>query len=488
MKKLLCMYMMACAATFCLPSSTFAELVTIDEARQIADNWVRLIIHATGSWGGHQTAQTVEVEEFRSGERLLGYYCTIDPSGYVVISSVKGLAPVKTYSGSSTLDPQSNEGPAALIKFQMERVVHEIEMQAGPLPGVKTEDVERLQLYKYSPVWKMLNVPTEKFADDLNSGAIKGNYMAGDSLLSSGWHQSDPYNRWCPAPTNECPLPHCLVGCVATAGAQIMRYWSWPPGRIWGVMPDSLDSTSSSVAIDAVAELCSSVGQAVGMKYCDNGCESAVPTADMEGVYEGSYYGDCVVPQRIDYTAEQWWAGPGMVRDQISVNRPIQYRILSHSIVLDGWREWYWGYYQPEYHMNYGWADAHNAWYFIDALHQVVDTGNWSHEYMVIGIVPNVSMETPIAGMYPADPGFPYRYIDRDCYASSTEFQEGQLIQFLPGVVMVCQSGYIRFSGSPAHHSALFTPEPNRGIKIQDGALVVHPGGGIKFQLDRPGP
>jgi hypothetical protein len=176
-----------------------------------------------------------------------------------------------------------------------------------------------------------------------------------------------------------------------------------------------------------------------------------------------------------------------LVKDQLSSNRPIQYRILGHSIVLDGWREWHWGYYYPEYHMNYGWTDAAaNAWYAIDGLLQVVDTANWTHEYMVIGIAPAQSLEWSVSGPVYREP-FPYRYVDRDCAGTAADFQSGQLVQFLPGVTLSCASGTVRFNGEPTYNSVLYTPEPNRGIKIQNGQMVMHPGCGIRFQLNRPG-
>lgn len=174
-----------------------------------------------------------------------------------------------------------------------------------------------------------------------------------------------------------------------------------------------------------------------------------------------------------------------MVKDQLSVNRPIQYRIMGHSIVLDGWREWYYGSYQPEYHMNYGWANENNAWYAMDGLHQVVDTANWTHEYMIVGIAPDPSLEGTVNGPVLTLP-FPYRYIDRDCAGSYAAFQAGQKIQFLPGVTLYCTEGMVRFDGTPDAHSVLYTPEPNRGIEIHKGAIVMHPGCGIRFRQERP--
>ena len=169
------------------------------------------------------------------------------------------------------------------------------------------------------------------------------NYQEGGVLLCSRWHQRDPYNPLCPTGDTGCtdccpdepyicsPSFPTLVGCVATAGAQIMNYWSWPP---YGVGSDSynwdgddscdgntgggaLSATFSDyydwrhmvnqyvwdsgqnrwedengnpltqAHLDAVAELCYEVSVDVEMDY--GVCGSGASTEDMEDVYEDHY-------------------------------------------------------------------------------------------------------------------------------------------------------------------------------------------------------
>lgn len=474
----------AVAALICFSSPVRSDVVTSDEALQIANNWVRLIIHTTGSWGGYDNAEISNVEEFRSGERLLGYYCPVESGGYVIVSLIKGLAPVKTYSGSSTLDPEAEDGPTDLIKFQMERMLNEVEAQAGPAATVSIQEVEQLLEYKYKATLDKLNVSSEDFLQELALDADKANYVAGDSLLTSSWHQFYPYFLQTPAAHNGCTETNCSVGCVALAGAQIMRYWSWPPGRRWDLMYDVVDQSSPTQVMDSIAELCFTIGVFVGMDWCSDGCLSSVPTANMESVYEIWKYEDCSVFHRRSFAGTLWWE---MVKPQLNVNRPIQYRIMGHSIVLDGWREWHWGSYQPEYHMNYGWNDDNNAWFALDGLLQVVDTASWVQEYMITGIVPIQSLGDMFFGPLSTLP-FPYRYVDRDCIGTAAEFQAGQFIQFLPGVKLTCGAETVRFNGDSRNQSVLYTPIPDRGIKIYNGAMVMHTGCEIRFQQSRPGP
>ena len=45
-------------------------------------------------------------------------------------------------------------------------------------------------------------------------------------LLTTRWEQGSPYNNNCPvAPSSS---NHCLTGCVATAMAQVMRFYQYP--------------------------------------------------------------------------------------------------------------------------------------------------------------------------------------------------------------------------------------------------------------------
>jgi hypothetical protein len=250
-------------------------------------------------------------------------------------------------------------------------------------------------------------------------------------------------------------------------------------------MNDYVDIHSPTLSMEAVAELCASIGSAVGMDYCSDECASSVVTAEMAPVYDAWHYVEPEVVIRDEYSGDTWWQ---MAKAHLDVNEPIQYRILGHSMVLDGWREWVTGSYKPEYHMNYGWEDTNvNAWYELDHLLQVIDGASWEDEYMIVGIVPGMSLHSTVAGPVIKLP-FNYRYVNRDCTATAADFYPGQFIQFLPGVSLVCVGELMTFTGLPDDNTFLYTPEPDRGIRIQNGKIVFHPGAGIRFQQSRPGP
>jgi hypothetical protein len=355
-----------------------------------------------------------------------------------------------------------------------------VEAQLGPIDAVAPADLAPLLELDYAPAWAVLSLAPAEF--QVAPGA-RANYQSGGVLLSSDWHQNPPYNDQCP--NMSCSWPdynyfnqNAVVGCVATAGSQIMRYWNWPPyGDVapyadaydWPNMldryiwcsahlrfEDALNFPISAAQIDAVAELCHEVGVAVSMAYGCGG--SSAYTVDMEGVFENHfrYSTACTVRYRSSYSAVDWFA---RVKAQCNSNRAMQYNIPGHSIVVDGWREVYLGgVFTRQYHINYGWGllggcQGCDTWYTLDAILN----GNPSDEFMLENIVPAPALGATLAGTY-ARPTFPYRYVDQDATGTDATFAEGQGIQFLPNVTVTCTGGSgIRFRGSNSAWSGLYT-------------------------------
>ncbi len=468
-----------------------AEMATMDEGLTVAKNWITLIIEKKGDWGGSGIAEVKAIQEFKRGERVIGYFCHVKPRGFIVISLRRELAPVKAYSAVNDLDPKSDEGMADIIKGGMERILNAIEQKIGPLESVRPEDLESILEINYRGAWDELGVDVETFKEDVASGEMDVNYEEGEVLLTTDWHQGDPFNLQCPAPPSgdDCTAAHCVVGCVATAGAQVMRYWHWPPYGVgspyndyydWPNMPDTVTGSSPTAQINAVAELSHEVGIAVNMDYCGgDGCQSSAYTGDMEGVYEDHfrYSTACTKRNRVDYSAVDWF---NRMKSQFNVNRPVQYRIPGHSIVGDGWQE-IGSTPIRQYHMNYGWSGiGYDTWYTLDALYG----GDPDEEYMLEYIYPAQALGSSLSGTYTRQ-SFPYRYVDRDATGSSATFEEGQYLQFLPGITVTCTSttgGSIRFEGSSSNNTWLFTRgDRTRGARIYSGTIKLNRYGSVKF-------
>jgi len=478
-----------------------AKMATMDEALNVASNWIDLVIQKKGSWGDANTAFIQDIQEFKQGQRTIGYFCNVEPVGYIIVSLRKELAPIKAYSARCNLDPAFGEGMADLIKGKMEEILNAIEQQAGPIQTARTEDVSRLVEINYGNAWAELEGDISMVQWDLDSdeGDISAaNYQEGDIMLTTNWHQGDPYNHDCPAPPggDDCTAAHCVVGCVATAGAQVMRHWCWPPYGVgigysdfydWPNMPDSVTAGSPAAERNAVAELSHEIGVAVGMGYClgsSSPCASTANTYDMEDVYEDQYrYSTvCAKRDRTSYSAVDWF---NLMKVDFNVNRVIQYRIKGHSIVGDGWQE-IGTTPTRQYHMNYGWSGtSEDTWYTLDALYQP-GGGTTNDEYMLENIYPAQSLHSVISGTYTRQ-SFYYRYFNVDATGTSATFDPGQYLQFLPGITLTCTSttgGSIRFNSSSSNLTRLFSRNGDRtqGVRLNSGGTIKLNGYGcIKF-------
>jgi len=472
------------------------EPVSMDEAETIATNWISLVVHDQGSWGGADHAYVRETMEYRPGERLLGYCCHVEPEGYIIVSLYEGLAPVKAYSATCDLDPVLGGSIAEVLRLKITCLHEEIETRLGPVGAVQAVQLRGLSEIDYVPVWTSLNRSPARFRASLEADRLLSNYQEGRWLLTSSWHQGDPYNRYCPTPAevddDDCESDHCTVGCVALAGAMLMHYWCWPPGPDWANMPDRIDATSPGHQIDAIASLCSEIGENVGMDYCaGDGCASSCDTDEMVFLYRYTYgySSSCDRVDRDDFDSQAAWFQE--IRSQINLNRPIHYRIPGHSLVADGWKveggsNWY--------HLNMGWDGGKpdkecwapyegintNTWYAVDGI----PCSQLQWEYILTPIYPITAVGPAVTGVYPRNSELRYSYFDMDAAGNRAVFMNDHQIQFIPGVTATCigDEGIVFYGLSADAPTRLYTKaNTGKGVRIDHGTMVLYRNGSVKL-------
>lgn len=220
-------------------------------------------------------------------------------------------------------------------------------------------------------------------------------------LLTSTWEQGSGYNRYCPVWNGH----HVVVGCVATAMAQIIRYHGYPTRGFghksyrhtaygiqsvdfdttdfdYSLMPDEVSYYSSDAERDMVSKLCYYCGVVVNMEYEHEGHTSG-SGAHTHNVVEGIMhfgYTDCEHYVRTNISDDTRWKN--MIRNEIDNLRPIEYSGFSndggHAFVLDGYNS------RNEYHFNWGWGGYCDGFYTLTTMQGFVNT----HE-MVINIKPS---------------------------------------------------------------------------------------------------
>lgn len=208
-------------------------------------------------------------------------------------------------------------------------------------------------------------------------------------MLTTKWDQGDPYNRMCPRDGTT----RSMVGCVATAAAQVMKYYRWPEKKGTGKINYVTDSRKISVSVDlsentlawdlmldeyapeqfsnaqanAVAKLMYTVGAACRMdySYAESGT-SLVDAVNGLSQYFGYdkdmylLYGD-IIP------ADIW---NEIIVREINQSRPVIFSGAAangsgHAFLLDGYETRSGSIY---YHVNWGWSGSGDGYYLVNNL------------------------------------------------------------------------------------------------------------------------
>ncbi len=198
-------------------------------------------------------------------------------------------------------------------------------------------------------------------------------------LLTSTWDQYSPYNNKCPEDQGQ----RSVVGCVATAMAQIMRYWQHPERGTgkhcyywalagiapcadfgsttydWENMPDQASPFDLPAVRDAVSTLCYHCGVAVDMDYSPSGSGAWHYRAALAFPKYFGYEPTRFVGQMGGVTVQEWYE---IMCDQIDKGQPVLYGSVDHEFVLDGCDA-------PNLvHLNLGWGGEEDGGYSIDSF------------------------------------------------------------------------------------------------------------------------
>ncbi len=410
-----------------------ATLATDTEMEQAAENWLTYCVARQGDWAGSIQPEIVGHEDLMVNGQRLGRVFFVEPNGYVVVPVFKELPPVKFYSDEAWLDLEASQGNAAMYRDLLNDRAERFVDFYGSLAATQTAGEPQLFGDEHLRQWDEFAVSTKAFADNLPALVSAPTDTVGP-LMTTEWHQGEPYNNICPIGYGD---QHSVVGCVATGFAQIMAYHQWPPEGVgswgydwygdnscngstsghfvfagysdpydWENIVDDCEDGCTPAQEAAVAELCYEVGVLVNMDYgvCESG---SIPDLAISRIPQHFKYKP-TMQRRNRVTASYMFND--VVKVELDNNRPLLYVIYSHAIVCDGYRD---GTFQ-EYHMNYGWADNHNAWYVVDGLHCPWAGCSPSYEYAIVGMEPDkkavITAENTV-GWAPLDVQF-YGYSD----------------------------------------------------------------------------
>lgn len=287
--------------------------------------------------------------------------------GYVIISGDKSAVPVIAYSDKSTI-PHSELNPN--FDHWIQNYINQIDFYRSN--GVTNTPEGKAQ-------WSFLleNKGSNPF---VNTKSI-------EPLLRSTWGQDGNYQLMCPT-NNE---GTALVGCIATAMAQVIYYYRYPAtgngsnsyndpdfGTIYANFGASnydynLMANKATTPMFEIAELCYHCGVAVNMNYGVNG--SGANTFNVDDALENyfRYDTDAQYKSKFGVSDNTWktW-----LRSDLDNLHPVIYSGSGsnggHAFIIDGYDG------TDYFHIDWGWDGYANGYYYLDALNPAGnDFNNW---------------------------------------------------------------------------------------------------------------
>ena len=337
-----------------------------------------------------------------------------DGKGFVIIAADDCVTPILAYSydnnfAAENLPPNLKEW----LDGYAEQIQIAVEMRVTATGEIRT-DWESLRRGKNLPIRTDRRVYP---------------------LITTTWDQHPLYNESCPYSNYYSQLT--LTGCVATAMAQIMKYWEYPLqgtgehtythtayidnlGRYhdamgelsanfgntiydWENMPVALSSSSTSIQINAIAELMYHCGVSVEMDYGVSGVGgSGAQILSYNGYQYFEYCSENAFKTFFDYKStlhgelknnyndSQWIS---ILKNDLDNARPILYAGYGtnggHAFVCDGYDN------NNRFHFNWGWSGNgqgvnNDAYCYINSLIPEGSSYNFSSgQQAVVGIEPN---------------------------------------------------------------------------------------------------
>ncbi len=316
------------------------------------------------------------------------YLFSIDGGGFVIVSADNHVQPILGYSLQSNLNVDNMPSNFASWLDCYDRQVRSA-MEDATLP--------------VHSGWTEQGSP---------KSGIEGYDSIVGPLLTTTWDQSPYYNSLCPRQHGNLTL----TGCIATAMAQVMKYWNWPATGVgqhsyittdndtlsvnfdattydWDNMPNALSSSSSTDQITAVATLMYHCGVAVEMEYgiyssgirdnimFNHGLNFPCPENALRTYFK--YSPALTGVRRTDCTADEWTA---LIKNEIDHRRPVLFAGANtaegHEFVCDGYDT------NGYFHFNWGWSGDEDGYFSLSRLNPA---GTNYHDYqsIIIGIEPD---------------------------------------------------------------------------------------------------
>lgn len=369
--------------------SICAAPVTPAQVKAAVGTWLSCADAPLGARFKSRSADNAEIVGMKDSRgRTLYYVASLKEGGFVVTSSDTDLTPIVAFSGSGSMEKFEGSPLQALLNGDQGEKLDALATKGrSPANAVLRSTAGKARGAAQGPAAQWAKLIAGETPGGRGVESVSDVRVA--KLLETEWDQAEwGYSG---DPTFNYYTPNGYVcGCVATAGAQIMRYWRQPTGSIasfsnpecsidgyystqssiygtfdWDNMPTSyrVKSTLSETERRAIGKLTYNVGVAVGMDWGMYG--SGAATANIVSSLK----------DRFNYRSGTFvyymlYAGSVVSADaqnalyaSLDAGMPVPLSIGGdggHSIVADGY-----GYSSnTRYtHLNMGWSGSYDVWY-----------------------------------------------------------------------------------------------------------------------------
>ena len=343
--------------------------------------------------------QAVELTDLTAATPYREFYTfSLANGGFVLVAADDCVQPILGYSLTSRFVPEGipEHVDAWLVEYENE-----------------------IRYYKEHPTTEAAHPDWDALTGDI---VWQPRYETAVSpLITTTWNQGGYYNKLCPTMGSG----RAPTGCVATATAQVMKFWEHPQRGYgshsynhstgvlsadfdtlypWSLMPTALGTNSTSAEADAVSLLMYHIGVAVEMGYGAN--SSGASTYNSSGTIEKSaqtalvehfkYSPRLSTVWRLDYSTAEWDA---ILMGELDAGHPLLHSGRGagggHAFICDGYDN------NGLFHFNWGWGSLYDGYFATGSLNPGVGGvgGNGSGTYnqnnaAVIGIVPSTTFGT----------------------------------------------------------------------------------------------
>lgn len=302
----------------------------------------------------HRSSVAVKLLHEPTAEMPLYVFNSEDGEGYVVVAGDDRARNVLAYSCTGSLE--ADDMPEAC----------------------------RYWLSHYSEEIKSLTRGDTSYSGEIS--VIPGDISAVAPLIRTRWDQQNPYNLRCPL--DKTTGLRCVTGCVATATAQVMRHYSYPPratGSVtyadakqeversldfsklkpfdWGNMTLTYGPTSTLAEQDAVATLMMAAGFGIEMQYSSDTSMAYNRNAGTALINYFGYNPDMHFYERDLMTDGEW---EKIILSELHAGRPVIYDgrnpSMGHTFICDGYDG------NGFYHINWGWSGVSDGYFALSAL------------------------------------------------------------------------------------------------------------------------